>query len=302
MKGSIKKLVALVLVLAIAIGFYIWLSDYKSGKEDGSESEGKDAFAEIVLNYLMQSVFNDKAISKGIDSYQVDVKNGSKSIDFTVYAQFDTNSIYNSGDVTFGISIIDAFSGEEQPKKRENFVYRKLGTPLKQFLMDAGMDIYKRFFRKANMVGNLTQSAQDKMKNPSKKQALFSKIADKLQDKIFRDWSIAQIRDCEVEASIDVDNVGRVTKASFTVTDPYNDVADDSKELASILKLEKKCTWVKIKKVDTAMKDGPSVTYEVTDIDPFANLIDLRIIESMILEAFGIVTISESSNRKVFHI
>ena len=276
------------------------------GRVDGvrlsTDKDAKDAFAEIILNNIKEFIpdFHDKSIEKKPDNYQIDVDQDNRK--FTVYAVYDWNALYDDGDIAFGVSVIDDTTGEEYPKNREKIVIRKAGTKISDFLAKSGMDIHKKYFDNSNMTGTLTLSAQNKLKSPSKKAALMDKIAIEFQKQALKKLGSTKIGDCEVEIDMDVNKLGKPTKVEITVRDPYSDLANDSKELSNILALEKKANWIKVKKVDSVMKDGPAVIYNVTDMQEFGELVRLSILENAILEAFNLVTISESSNRKTFHI
>ena len=67
------------------------------------------------------------------------------------------------------------------------------------------------------------------MKSGSKKQALFNKISD-----IFmKHYSprVKELKNCEVEVSIDVNSSGKITSGIIKVLDYYGDVANTARDL-----------------------------------------------------------------------
>ena len=146
------------------------------------------------------------------------------------------------------------------------------------------------------MTDVMTQSAQDKMKSSAKKQSLFNKIASIF---VKSHSNIKALGLLEVEASIEVNNVGKVVSGNIILIDPYGDVADNAKDLQSKVKLESLIKYLKpVSAKDT--RDGAIVTYKITDIEEFSKDINLMVIEGLIFEAFGITMVNESG-RKVFY-
>lgn len=271
------------------------------GRVDGArlsnDKDGRDAFCEIIINAFAQGLipeFNDAKIKKGSEKYEVPIV--TKDCKANVYAIFDYNDFFDTGNISFNVSIIDDFTGEEQPKKMRKFVYKKAGVQLSDFLFNAGMSIWEEFFKKSSMDSVMKDSAVNKMKSPSKKASLLRRIADDLK---VRMTAIKDMDDLELELDMKVNKDGKVTDAVITFTDPWGDVAEDSNSLANTLDVPKKYSWLKVKKVNSKAKE-PSVEYMVTDIKKFSEFIDLQVYEGAIFEAYGIVLISESG-RKVFH-
>lgn len=250
----------------------------------------------LIPNYVSSPYYNAKS-KAGRDEFDITVNSG-KSDEYDIHAEYDVMEFVKTGNVTFFMSVLDTRTGTEQPKEFAKVIYRKAGTPLDTFIKQEGGKIYNHYFSKSNMEDVMTASAREKMKNPSKKQGLFSKIADMFVSKHKKD--VDGLTDLEVSSTIDVNSEGKVTSATITVTDPYSDLVQSSRELHDKLGLDKKVNYLKFKKADAKMKDGPSVTYEVKDIQKFSADIRLMILESLILEAFGIVNVNESG-RKVFH-
>lgn len=272
-----------------------------------NEREAKTAYAEMIHNAFMQGLipeFNDSSI-KDKEDYHISFKDGtyyeSQGYGVDVYASFNSNDFYDTGNVTFDVSIIDEFSGNEQPKQKRKFVYRKVGVRLSDFLKKCGLEIYDEFFKKSDMQSQMKDSAREKMKSPSKKASLLRKIEDKIMYEFSGSSGYSYLRDLELDLDMKVNNDGKVTSAIITISDPYKDLVGSSMELKNKLKLDTDLKWLKFNKIDKAEKDGPAVVYTVSDIDAFANYVNLSVFESAILEAFNIVQISESG-RKTFHV
>ena len=259
----------------------------------------RETFLKNMFNLMKVIIpdWDDNTLSKKLDyKYELPTQNkdGRK---FNVYADFDIDDFLNTGDLAFKFSVIDELTGEENPKSAERVVYRKAGTPLREFMNQEGQRIFKYYFKASDMVKTMTDSAQNKMKSGSKKQALFNKISD-----IFmKHYSprVKELKNCEVEVSIDVNSSGKITSGIIKVLDYYGDVANTARDLQNKIGLEKVVRYLKfVSAKDT--RDGAEVTYSVTDIEAFSNDLELYIIESMIFEAFGIVSINESG-RKMFY-
>ena len=263
-----------------------------------SADKAKEAFLSSMFDNLDKIIpeWGSKTLSpKSNYNYELDTtySDGRK---FSVYANFDSSEFLNSGNLVFNMSVLDETSGEEQPKKFRQIIYRKAGTPLSKFMETEGTKIYTEFFGKSNMTDVMTQSAQDKMKSSAKKQSLFNKIASIF---VKSHSNIKALGLLEVEVSIEVNNVGKVVSGNITLTDIYGDVADNAKDLQSKVKLESLIKYLKpVSAKDT--RDGATVTYKITDIEEFSKDIDLMVIEGLIFEAFGITMVNESG-RKVFY-
>lgn len=253
------------------------------------------ATGSVIPNYKNSPYYNPKS-KPGVDEFDIVAKAG-KPDEYTIHAEYRVNDFVETGNITFYMSVLDKRTGIEQPKEFAKVIYKKAGQPLDTFIKIEGDKIYKHYFSKSDMINTMTDSARNKMKNPSKKQGLFAKIAALF---VKKHSEINALKDLEVESMIDVNADGKVTKASITVNDPYSEFAESSKALHDLIELDKKVEYLKFKKADTRMKDGPSVTYEVKDIEKFSNDLDLMILESLIMEAFDIVSVNESG-RKVFH-
>jgi hypothetical protein len=262
--------------------------------------DSKDAYSEMILNVFVQK--NNPMIPGFSDESILSKKNtvGRYDIqlpDYSIYAEFDDQTFYDKGDIVFNMSVLDSKSGTEQPKKLRPYVYRKSGTNLKDFLQKNGADIHDEFFKASSMVDTMTQSAIDKMKVPSKKAALMDKIANKL----IKELRLTKLSDLETELDMKVNKDGKVINVTLTVTDPYNDVSQSPDDLADNLKLDKSYKWLGSPKVIKDRSGEPKVSYPVTDVEEFSKIVNLPLFEEAILEAFGIIMISESG-RKQFHI
>lgn len=259
----------------------------------------KDTFLKNMFN-LMNIVipdWDDNVLSKNLDykyTLPTQTKDGRK---FDVYADFDIDGFLESGDLIFKFSVIDQLTGEENPKSAEKVIYRKAGTPLKEFLNKEGQRIFKYYFNDSNMTDMMTLSARKKMESGSKKQALFNKISDKFI-KVYS-LRVKELNDCEVNVSIDVNANGKITSGTIKVIDFYGDLADNARDLQSRLSLDKVVKYLKfVSAKDT--REGAEVTYSVTDIEDFSKDLELYIMENLIFEAFGIVRVNESG-RKMFY-
>lgn len=240
------------------------------------------------------------------DKRAFEVTGGSGTESYTAYASFSEEEFLDSGDIAFLFKVKDNTSGMVKPegKNPDNefglAIYRKAGQPVESFVKIEGERLYKKYFSKSNMTDVMTSSAQEKMKSPSKKMALFDKIAELF---VKNNAKVKELKDLEVSASIEVNKEGRVTGATIEVADPYNDFTSDSRELASLIDLEKNVPYLKFVKAgpnNYRTDNYPTVRYEVKDIEAFSNQLKLRVLEGMILEAFGITLVSES-NRKTFY-
>ena len=196
---------------------------------------------------------------------------------------------YDSYDVVFHMSVLDKQSGIEQPKEFVSVIYNRPGTKLEDFAKANGEKIYKKYFNKSDMQETLSAKAQEKMSNRSKKEVFLSHVADEL--KIGLNKPILKDLDIDIE-EFDVNSDHKVTNVVFRVSDPYRDVANDSDKLDSLLGLDK-ISWIKFINSDDTPKSlktyGPSVIYKVTKVQDFAECINLPLLESAMLEAFGLV-------------
>lgn len=267
-------------------------------------NDAKDAYAEMILNSWVQSKnntipgFNDPSIVRKGKSmeYEFEVVYGQGTNNhITIGAIFDDQIFYDKGDIVFNMSIIDDYTGEEQPKKLRQIIYRKARVNLKDFLLKAAQSIYDEFFGKTTMVNSMKPSAVAKMKVPSKKTALMTKIADKL----IKELREPKIMDLEVELDMQVNKDGKVIKASVIITDPYNDVSNNVNELDHFLQLEKTHKWLGPAVANSKSKE-PSLIYPIKDIEAFAEVVDLHLFENAIFEAFGIVRITESGRKQLY--
>ena len=251
----------------------------------------------IIKGYTEASI-KDRVVDRDTFSFEIGKTDGVRK-GYTIYAKLKENELLDSGNIIFGISVLDSYSGNES--KTYDITFKNLGNSMKEFLTRNGTDIYKKEFKLGakDSVLMTTPSAKEKMEVPSRKQALFDKIAGIFVRKA-KDY--ADLSDLEVETRIDVDKYGMVTFAEITISDPYQDVASSGKLLASVLDLDKKLKFLRLVKANEKGKTAV-VQYTVKDLPSFANFISLYLIESMIREAFDVVTVNEGSNgRKVFTI
>jgi hypothetical protein len=107
---------------------------------------------------------------------------------------------------------------------------------------------------------------------------------------------------CTID-TFEVNKDGYVTKCDIRVYDENYEVAKTSEELKDELKLDITLSrTLKVKKVDdspSSMSEyGPSVVYSVKDIEDFAVSTNIKILEHLMFEAYGITYISESTGRK----
>lgn len=269
-----------------------------------STGDAKDAYAEMIMNSWIQAKgstlpgFNDSSITQSnkTGKFAFDVAYGTPTNNkITIFADFDDQVFYDKGDIVFNMSVIDDHTGEEQPKKLKPIIYRKAKVNLKDFLIKAGQEIYDEFFKSSAMSNTMKASAVAKIKVPSKKAALMTKITDKL----LKVLNNAKLRDVEVELDMQVNKDGKVTKAFLTVTDPYNDVSGTSTELDRFLSLDKEYKWLGQSKADPKSKET-SIIYPIKDIETFSDLVDLPVFENAIFEAFNLVRITESGRKQFF--
>lgn len=248
--------------------------------------------------------------SKGFAvEYKETTSNGA-DVEFTAYGSFSLNKLYDTGNIVFKMSVIDKRTGMEEPKTSVEILYNKAGIPVKKFLEENGKKIYKKYFVTSNMTQTLTQSAQAKVENKSKKIAFLSKIATNLKNKIMHDGRAGgscNDLDFKIE-QFDVNKNGVVTKVVIRLSDPDEILVTQASpdDWKNQVHFTKAATWAKLDKVDTTPKSlreyGVSALYTVTDIEEFSNAISLYLAESvdMLLEIFEgeLIEVSESVTRK----
>lgn len=242
-------------------------------------------FDKIIPDWTSKVFRKTKTVKNYTDTFEVDAAQGT----VTVFLNFSLNEFYDSYDVVFHMSVLDKQSGIEQPKEFVSVIYNRPGTKLEDFAKANGEKIYKKYFNKSDMQETLSAKAQEKMSNRSKKEVFLSHVADEL--KIGLNKPILKDLDIDIE-EFDVNSDHKVTNVVFRVSDPYRDVANDSDKLDSLLGLDK-ISWIKFINSDDTPKSlktyGPSVIYKVTKVQDFAECINLPLLESAMLEAFGLV-------------
>lgn len=251
----------------------------------------------IIKGYTEASI-KEKVSDRDRFCFDIGKTDGTRK-GYTIYAALKENELLDSGNIIFGISVLDSYSGNES--KTYDITFKNLGNSMKEFLTKNGTDIYKKEFRISAKDSALmvTPTAKEKMEVSSKKQALFDKISGIF---VKNCKNYCDLSDLEVDVRIDVDKYGMTTFAEITIEDPYQDVASSGKLLASVLELEKSLKFLRLVKSGEKGKTA-YVQYTVKDLPSFTNFIKLYLIESMIREAFDIVTVNEGSNgRKVFTI
>lgn len=289
--------------------------DWKtSGSRLQNKEETKNGVYDILYSGMSKIIpdWNDTKIRSNMrlsssngatDSFELTLKNP----DMTVFGYFDLNDLYDTGDIALRMSIVDTHSGIEQPKQFKRVVYKKSGISIADFLAKEARDIHKEYFDTSTMSQTLKVSAQDKMKVPSKKRAFLEKVKyNLLRSSDFSSQVKKLLDDFEIDFDdFSINKDGKVTSVIIRVSDPDSLSADDSRELAGLLELDKKLKWLKFAKADSSPKGmseyGPSVVYTVTDIERFSECSNLALLESMMFEAFDIVKIDESG-RKQFYI
>lgn len=248
--------------------------------------------------------------SKGFSvDFQETTSNGA-DIDISIYGSFSLNTLYDTGNIVIKMSIIDKRTGNEEPKKSLEVVYNKAKTPIASFLTENGKKIYKKYFSTSNMTKSLTQSAQAKVENKSKKIAFLSKIANNLKNRITHDGRAGgscDDLDFKIE-QFDVNKDGMVTKVVIRISDPDEILVTTANpnEWKNQVHFTKSATWAKLDKIDTTPKSlrdyGVSALYTVTDIEAFSNDISLYLAESaeLLLDIFEgeLVEVSEGATRK----
>lgn len=256
------------------------------------------------LRSLLYTTLIDKIIpdwnlyQNKVNEFELEVSKGSAGNGFTVYAKFDSNKYLETGDFDFSLSVVDKSSGEEYPDKPREVIYRKAGTTIKDFLTKEGSSIYKEFTANSNMTDIMKQSAREKLKNASRKEALFLKIGDIFKRK-HRD--IKELKDLDVSIKIEVNNKGYCTDAVIVVSDIYGDFGDAGEDLLNGLKLDSRIKYLS-KGVVNIRENDPTVEYKVKDIDKFNKDVELYLIEGLICDVFNLIYVTESMGRKVFHI
>ena len=159
-----------------------------------------------------------------------------------------------------------------------------------------GKDIYREYFKESDMKDVITASASEKMKNPSKRIALFDKARDIF---LTNNKSLKKdLGDYELEVSFNVNKDGKLVDAKITITDPYAEC--ESKDLFKFMEHKDLKNIVGKTASYNDFKSVHKVTFEVKDLQKFADAITFSILESMVFEAFELV--SESADgRKTFY-
>lgn len=230
----------------------------------------------------------DKGSGSSINTVQK--YKGSSVPNGELVAVFDENEFLNSGDIIFACKI--SVAGKDYPVPPESFVYRKSGENLQKFFDKIAAKLYLEGFG-ARTQDALKSTATQKMKNPSKKQALFSRASDEFVKRY--KGKIPELEDLDVEVEFSVDQVGQITSGQIKLTDTYGDFAD-SKDLLAVIKLDKFAPFLKAGKPSTNRRET-SVTYIADDLEEFYKGLNLQILEHMIFEAFGLTRITESGMR-----
>ena len=215
---------------------------------------------------------------------------GSSVPNGELIAEFDENEFLSSGDIVFACKI--SVAGRDYPVPPVSFVYRKAGENLQKFLDKIAAKLYLEGFGSRTQDA-LKPTATQKMKTPSKKQALFSRASDEFVKRY--KGKIPELEDLDVEVEFSVDQMGQVTSGQIKVTDTYGDFSD-SKELLANLRLDKFASFLKAGKPSTNKRET-SVTYIADDLEEFYKGLNLQILEHMIFEAFGLTRITESGMR-----
>lgn len=285
-----------------------------SGSRLQDKEETKNGVYDIIYSGMEKIIpdWNDTKIRSNARFSAKSGTNDSFNINLTnpkvaVGGYFDLNDLYDTGDIAFYISIIDEHSGIEKPEHFKRVVYKKSGVLLGDFLAKEARVIYKDYFDTSTMSQTLKVSAQEKIKVPSKKRAFLEKVKyNLLKSSDISSQLRRLLDDFEIDfEDFSVNKDGKVTSIILRVSDPDSITAEDSRELAGILELDKKLKWLKFTKADSSPKGmseyGPSVVYTVTDIERFSECSNLAVLESLMLEAFGIIKIDESG-RKQFYI
>ena len=282
-------------ILSFAIGDAGVFTCTVTDKNKFKTEDPKIYFSNLILNNIK------KVIKPGWENYDkhgtgnLEYDYGDDKTGYWIYANFDKNEFLDSGNFVFKCSIIDKLHGIEQPKTQKKVVYNKT-TPLLQFLEKVGKDIYREYFKESNMKDVITASASEKMKNPSKRIALFDKARD-----IFLTNNKGlkkDLGDYELEVSFNVNKDGKLVDAKITITDPYAEC--DSKDLFKFMEHKDLKNIVGKTASYNDFKSVHKVTFEVKDLQKFADAITFSILESMVFEAFELV--SESADgRKTFY-
>ena len=261
-------------------------------------------FKTIILNHMGEIIkgFDDsnlKVASKK-NEYSYDIKFDGEY--YTLIAYFIENSFLDlrDGNIAFQIILKNNRTGQSG-KNADAFIYKRVGTKLEDFFKRCAKELYDKHFSKSNMTKTLTASANEKMTTPSKREALFGRIADKFA-KVVGFSTDKKFKDLEVSFAMSVNKDAMMTDGIITIKDYYGDIADTSDELLQAVSDTLK-PYNKILAYQNNTKksrDGASITFKVVDIEAFSNLIELYLIEDMIREAFGLPMINEG--RKVINV
>lgn len=262
---------------------------------DRNKFKNEDAkmfFSTIILNNIKNIIVPDWGVYDKHDTGKLVYDYGDDKTGYEIYADFDKNEFLDSGNFVFRCSIIDKLHGIEQPKTQKKVVYNKT-TPLPRFLEKVGSDIYREYFKDSDVNDVITASASEKIKNPSKRIALFDKARD-----IFLSFNKdlrKDLGDLELELSFNVNKSGKLVEAYITISDPYEEVGMDV--LSDFVNHKNLKGMVTLYKKDERKY---KVIFKVKELKQFADLITFSILESMVFEAFELV--SESADgRKTFY-
>lgn len=280
-------------ILSFAVGDAGVFKYTVTDKNKFKTEDPKTYFSNLILNNI------ENVIKPGWGTYdkhgtgKLECDYGDDKTGYWIYADFDKNEFLDSGNFTFKCSIIDKLHGIEQPKTQKKVVYNKT-TPLFQFLEKVGKDIYREYFKESDIKDVITASASEKMKNPSKRIALFSKARDifLVNNKDLK----RDLGNCELEISFNVNKDGKLVEAFIIISDPEAECTTD--DLAKFVSHKDIKSMVTLKGVDD--RRLPRVILKVKDLQKFADAITFSILESMVFEAFELV--SESADgRKTFY-
>lgn len=254
-----------------------WAGTLFDGFMDGqrliNKQDAKRAFAEILLNNI-EKVAKDFDITKTRISFD--------EPEYSVRAEFLPNEMDDFA-IAFKISIGvggSKFGGDI-------YVYRKPGVSVNDFIQNTGKEIYNSLVKLSPTM--MTSSATEKMKNKSKKQTILRKLADKVGWILRPDVRLSEVdidsESLEFEVDVTINAVGGVTGAEVLVH-CEDSSPEDVKKLAEYFE-KKSVNWLKLDTIKKA-RNTNTMVFTVKDIAEFADSVQLHVVESALLEAYGI--------------
>ena len=251
-----------------------------------------DVCKQTILNSVLKNLSSiitdakDKTITKsGIDyKFSEDIDGNSVEI----YAIPDENKFMDKGSLTFNVTI----TVKGQKFSKDVVVTNKV-KKLKDFLTKTAEEMYKENAKSTNMTTTMTSSAQNKMKVPSRKFALLSRIIDDYINYNMITYPMLGEVDTQLDMSVNKD--GKVTDIKLIITDVdgyYTNFKDFEKDCKEI-------KLFKVSKKNEKNRDGFQIVLTCTDIESASKEFNLPAYESAIMEAYDIILEGKVSRKTI---